>query len=316
MRHFGSIVLSLIVAPLIYLLTGVGLVKFAEANEGRTTLDFVTAALAVSALLLAGVFLAFLTAARLSPLGPMLAGLGFLAVGFWALVDPASFHDRMPEEILGVEDAAVLPAGGLTVLVAVPLLATVASSRRWRGYDRVEPARYGSAYGSTEFPPGATVPGFPQTGPTAPRYPTNATEPATPAYQNTGLGSPAYPHAGQPPPGAPGSPAYPRTAPGSPAYPRTEPGSPAYPRTAPGSPAYPPDSPAYPPAPPGSPTPETATPVYPLPGPTAPTWPRSEDLTDASELTRRLPKGTGQHQAATHPPPRDPPTDPEATRHL
>jgi hypothetical protein len=309
MRHLGSIVLSLVLAPLIYLLAGVGLVKFAEANEGGTTLDFVPAVAALGALLLAGVCYAILSMTRLSPLGPTLAGLAFLAAGFWALIDPASLRDRVPPDVLGVEGAALLPAAGLTVLLSVPLLATALSSRRWRRYDPAESPGYGAAYRPpptpTPVPPGAAVPGFPPTSPAAPEYqPYGATEATTRVYPPT---SPAYP---------PTSPAYPPT---SPAYPPT---SPAYPPT---SPAYPPTSPAYPPTSPASPAypaTEAATPAYPFPSPVSPTWPGSEESTDTAEQTRPLPANPGPNlpPPAAYPPSSGGypphPSDPEATRRL
>jgi hypothetical protein len=228
MRHLGSIVLSMILAPLIYVLGGVGIAKFAKAIDGRTAPDFVPAILSLGALLLAGVLYAILTMTRVSPLGPVLAGVGFLAVGFWALADPATLGDTLPQDVLGVRDAGILAAGPLALLISVPLLATIVSPRRWRRRDGVEAPTHGegdrtyAGYGAAEAgtpaylrpasgPPRETALGFP---PTAPDGPPHAHPPGYPRIEPT---MPTYPTAG------PTSPAYPRVDPNPPTYP-TRPG--------------------------------------------------------------------------------------------
>ncbi|HEY2947415.1 MAG TPA: hypothetical protein VGJ53_03300 [Micromonosporaceae bacterium] len=276
MRHLGSIVLSLIFAPLIYVLAGIGMAEFSRSIDGRTAPDFVPAVLSLGALLVAGVLYAILTISRLSPLGTMIAGLAFLAIGFWALVDPTSLRDTIPRDVLGVDNAGRLAAGPIMVLLSVPLLATVVSTRRWQRYDRVEPPAYGASYGgpaesdTSPYAPDST----PRYAPHPPSIPGFRPTSPAPAYPTAGQTSPAYPT------GYPTSPAYPTTyptSPTSPAYPAARPMSPAYPAAAPKPRAYPSNE---------------------------PTWPGA-DVTDAAEETRPLPPRPAPYSPgpAGHPPP-------------
>ena len=74
MRHLGSIVLSMLLVPIVYVLTGIGLVDWSVAESG-SSLDYPRLAVALVTLLGAGLAYAVLVLARLSPLGLILAGL-------------------------------------------------------------------------------------------------------------------------------------------------------------------------------------------------------------------------------------------------
>ncbi|HEX2774717.1 MAG TPA: hypothetical protein VHN18_20160 [Micromonosporaceae bacterium] len=126
MRHIRSFVLSLVLAPLIWALTGLGLVVQygvgldLPADRGRQV--------GLGALAAAGILVAVLALARLSPLGPALAGLGFLGAVAYA----PSLRLMVPALPNGLDDALVLPADGYAVVLGIPLLATALSGRRWR----------------------------------------------------------------------------------------------------------------------------------------------------------------------------------------
>jgi len=137
MRHLGSIVLSLLVAPLVYALIGVGLMKFPQAvvAADRDLPDYRATVAALGAPVVAGLLYAVLTLIRLSPLGPLLAGLAFLGVGLWPLLSLDTFHRTMPRDLLGVGHSGYEPAGGVSLLLAIPLLAA-AVTHRWRRYGR------------------------------------------------------------------------------------------------------------------------------------------------------------------------------------
>jgi hypothetical protein len=168
MRHLGSILLSLVLAPIIWLAAGVGLSKI---SEGFTTdPDYLAAFVGVLALGLAGLLYSVLMLARLSPLGPILAGLLYFGVSMWALANPESLANVLPQDILGVDGAGTAPAGGVAVLLAVPLLATVASPRRWRRYDRADAATHPTMYGSPASAPSSPYPNYPSPLP-PPTYP-------------------------------------------------------------------------------------------------------------------------------------------------
>jgi hypothetical protein len=157
MRHLGSLLLAIVLAPIVYLLTGVGLSAFGQA-AGRGIGERPTASLlSIATLAVAGAVYAVLVMARLSPIGPALAGFVFLAASAWPLVDPATY-DRTVDaigarfKILGVEILGIDLAGksGVTILLAIPLIATLTSARRWSRYaDRpaAEVAYYGQNTG-------------------------------------------------------------------------------------------------------------------------------------------------------------------------
>jgi hypothetical protein len=194
-RHLGSIVLSLLFGAAIYALTGVALLRGAGLREGLSS----DALVGVGAAAIAGLLYAVLVMARLSPLGPVLLGLAFLGVAGWVAAYPESFNDTMPAEPFGEPGVLTLPAMPMTVLLAVPLLATIVSPRRWRRSVRpapAEPADYPptadtaplgqhSQYGAPTSPPyGSPYPG--------PQYPSGGYPGSS--YGSSSYGSPpAYP---------------------------------------------------------------------------------------------------------------------------
>jgi hypothetical protein len=131
MRHLLSAVLGIVLSPLIYTIAGYAAVKVDQAT-GEGALDMVPAALGVVAAFTAGALYAILVMARLSPFGPILAGLLFLGVTLWALFNHDGFLATMQASVFGVRDVLHVPAGSGTALLAVPLLSTVFSPRRWR----------------------------------------------------------------------------------------------------------------------------------------------------------------------------------------
>jgi hypothetical protein len=130
MRHLVSIALALVVTPLIYISAGFSAIKFDAAHEAGV--DLAPAGLGLLAALLAGGLYALLVMARLSPVGPVLAGLSYLSVTLWWLFDEAGFVRTVPGDVLGVPGLLHVQVGFGTALLAVPLLATVGSRNRWR----------------------------------------------------------------------------------------------------------------------------------------------------------------------------------------
>ncbi|MDI1460472.1 hypothetical protein QEZ54_05780 [Catellatospora sp. KI3] len=130
-RHLGSLLLTLIFAPAIFLLTGTGLSAFNTTMAAGGAADaFLDAAAALGALLLAGILYAVLLLVRLSPVGPSLGGLAFLGTSAWALADGRSYQDTFA--LIDIHLAGAVGQTGLGVLLGVPLLATITSPRRWR----------------------------------------------------------------------------------------------------------------------------------------------------------------------------------------
>ncbi|WFE23508.1 hypothetical protein O7621_09640 [Solwaraspora sp. WMMD937] len=133
MRHLGSLILSLLLAPVIWFLAGLGLSEYALARRDAYSEPPLDVFIGLAALAVCGVSYALLLLPRLSPVGPVLAGASFVAVSVWATVDIVGFYDTMPRRLLGTDFVLTAPAEGLAVVLAVPLLATVFSPRRWRG---------------------------------------------------------------------------------------------------------------------------------------------------------------------------------------
>jgi len=175
MRHLGSFLLSMVLAAAIWITTGIGLSKFGEGLTDDP--DYLAAFVGMVALGIAGGLYAVLMLVRLSPVGLVFAGLSFFGMTMWGLTAPSSFRDTVPRNLFGVADAGWIPSAGMAALLAVPLLATIASPRRWRRFPRPDPGTYPTVYGS----PAPTPAGYSA----APNYP--------PAPAPTGLSyPPAY----------------------------------------------------------------------------------------------------------------------------
>jgi hypothetical protein len=128
MRHLKSFLLSLVLAPTIWALTGVGLAVHRSSGAGLETSVDTARVVGLAALAGAGVLVAVLALGRLSPLGPALAGLGFLAAAGYAPALPG----LLPELPMGLDAALLRPAEGYAVLIGVPLVATALCAHRWQ----------------------------------------------------------------------------------------------------------------------------------------------------------------------------------------
>jgi hypothetical protein len=190
MRHLGSLVLCLVLGAIIYVLTGISGSKWFEAETTSGGDRYGALALSIAAGLVAGGLYSLLVLARLSPIGTVLIGLVFLGVGLWSFFSPSSLADVIPQDILGVEGAGLGTAGPLSLIIAMPLLITIFSPRRWR--------RWGSAPAAVAPAPGYSPPPVPantfQAPPPAPSY---GAPSYSPAYNSPV--SPAYGGSPEPP---------------------------------------------------------------------------------------------------------------------
>jgi len=133
MRHLGSLLLSVVLAPVVWFLAGLGLSEYGQARIVTSAEPPPELFVGLAALLVAGLLYTLLVLPRLSPIGPVLTGSAFLAVSAWSALDMVSFHQTLPRRFLGTDFVLTAPGEGLAVLLAFPLLATVFSPRRWRG---------------------------------------------------------------------------------------------------------------------------------------------------------------------------------------
>jgi hypothetical protein len=128
MRHLWSLLLALGLTPLIYAAAGVSAIRLADARELGAS-----AGIGLGAGLLAGGLYALLVMVRLSPVGPVVAGLAYLGVTIWALLDRDGFTSIIPADLFNEVGALHRPVGMGTALLAAPLILTVFSPGRWRG---------------------------------------------------------------------------------------------------------------------------------------------------------------------------------------
>jgi hypothetical protein len=158
MRHLLSVVLSIVLAPLIYIAAGLAAIKLDAAHITSTDINWAAAGIGLGAGLAAGALYAVLVMTRLSPLGPVLAALLYLGATIWAFLNQASFAKALDFNLLGVKHVLLQPVGAGTLLLAVPLFATVFSRRRWSS-----PVETGLPYdASPDYPPspGSAAPAY------------------------------------------------------------------------------------------------------------------------------------------------------------
>src|SRR5205823_441198 len=118
-----------------------------------------------------------------------------------------SFTRIIPENVLGVRGALWAPASAVAVLLAMPLLVTIASPRKWRRWANPPAAVAAPGYtppavaGDESGYPGTPYPGAPSYSPSyspSPAYPGSPAYSAAPAYQSSGYQAPT---SGAPAPG-------------------------------------------------------------------------------------------------------------------
>ncbi|GAA0532984.1 hypothetical protein GCM10010172_12260 [Paractinoplanes ferrugineus] len=133
MRHIRSIFYALVLAPAAWVLTGVGLTSdlTARGRDGFAVENF----LGLLLLLLAGAAYGILVLGPISPAGPVAAGAFYLAITVWALLAPSAYADAWPPAVSKEGFDLSRPGFGLAALLAVPLLSTALSARRWQKYE-------------------------------------------------------------------------------------------------------------------------------------------------------------------------------------
>ncbi|NMO50983.1 hypothetical protein HH310_07235 [Actinoplanes sp. TBRC 11911] len=133
MRHFRSILYALVLAPAVWVLAGVGLTRdLSTRGRDEFAVESITG---LALLVLAGAAYAILVFAPISPAGPTLAGLAYLGVAIWTLQAPTAYADVWPAGVAKEGFDLSRPGYGLAALLAVPLIATTLSARRWKRYE-------------------------------------------------------------------------------------------------------------------------------------------------------------------------------------
>src|SRR5712664_2078250 len=118
MRHLLSLVLGLVLAPLIYIAAGFSAYQLGSVDiEKGVALG--TALLGLASAVAAGGLYSVLVMARLSPFGPVVAGLLYLGVSIWVGLAPSNFFHTLPDSFFGNGFVLILPAGWGTAVLAV-----------------------------------------------------------------------------------------------------------------------------------------------------------------------------------------------------
>ncbi|MBM2618989.1 hypothetical protein JIG36_25855 [Actinoplanes sp. LDG1-06] len=84
--------------------------------------------------MLAGAAYGILLLAPVSPAGPVFGGLAYLGISLWALVSPSGYAAVWPASVAKESFDLSRPGYGLAAMLAIPLLCTALSARRWAAY--------------------------------------------------------------------------------------------------------------------------------------------------------------------------------------
>jgi hypothetical protein len=183
MRHVLSLVVALVLTPVIYVTALISAARLGEAMDAGS-LTAGPAAIGFFAAVISGGLYAMLVLTRLSPVGPVLAGLAYLGLTVWAVMDHNAVTGLLRDVVKVVPDGSAL-APATTALLAVPLLATVFSLRRWRRRADGGPKGYNAAPDYPP-PPDTAAPAYQPTVPSLSDYrPSYYTPPSSPTSSPT-----------------------------------------------------------------------------------------------------------------------------------
>ncbi|MDT5040343.1 MAG: hypothetical protein QOE51_1328 [Actinoplanes sp.] len=134
MRHVRSILYALVLAPAVWVLCGAGFTGdlIGRAHDSAGTVESLTG---LMMLLLAGAAYAILIFSPISPAGPLLGGLVYLAAGLWSWAAPSSYASVWSPELSKDGFNLSLPGYGLALVLSVPMICTALSAQRWARYE-------------------------------------------------------------------------------------------------------------------------------------------------------------------------------------
>src|SRR5258705_9110670 len=144
MRHIGTLIAALVIAPLAWILTAYGQDRsaqtFANAGSGGAvnTGDVTRALLLLAA---AGVLLGLIATLRFSPLGAAVSGAAYIAIYATLLIAPHGLLNLFNHTVSVAGQRADLSTPirtGTTLILGAAMLVGVASVGRWRRWPRPE----------------------------------------------------------------------------------------------------------------------------------------------------------------------------------
>nr|BFE65226.1 hypothetical protein GCM10020063_097520 [Dactylosporangium thailandense] len=145
MRHVGSLIAGMFIAPIAWLLIAIGQQQSAETVAKwveRGAFDSVDLLVPAAYLLGAGLLIGLIASLRISPVGPIVAGLALLATYVSLFIDPLSVMNSLPRD-LAIGSLKVdlrLPiVNGTTAVLGLALLIAAFSVKRWRTWPTAVP---------------------------------------------------------------------------------------------------------------------------------------------------------------------------------
>jgi hypothetical protein len=136
MRHLWSLIAGVVLAPIVWAAAAYGQAVTAQVSANGAPTSFESKMLiAAAAFVGAGLVFGIIGTLRLSPVGPLVAGLAYLACYGFAIAAPGTAKDAF-DRVTKVGDyqihyASALTTGLIPVLGAAALMA-VFSAGRWR----------------------------------------------------------------------------------------------------------------------------------------------------------------------------------------
>ncbi len=137
MRHLGTLITAIVVAPLAWILLAIGQQRSVAAFSGDLQpAEFVQPLLVLAA---AGLLLGVLGTLRFSPLGAMAIGIVYILSNTMLLVSPSTVTRVFTDDlnVAGQHIDLVAPIRtGTTMVLGVLLLVGATSMQRWRRWPR------------------------------------------------------------------------------------------------------------------------------------------------------------------------------------
>lgn len=151
MRHLLSLIAGVVAAPLAWAALAKGQSGAADTVAAWAKDNaFDTADLIVPGAYLAGagILLGLIVSLRISPLGALVAALGYLGLNAGLFINPFAVRDAIPTKLLGQSIPLRTPLlNGTLLAVGALLLVAVFSAQRWRRWPTTETAATDSGAG-------------------------------------------------------------------------------------------------------------------------------------------------------------------------
>lgn len=199
MRHLGSLLAGILIAPVAWILIALGQQKSAstiaswQQSSGFDTADLL---LPAAYLLAAGILIGLIATLRISPVGALVTGVFYAGTFIALFVSPIRARNAVPEtlSLLGRKVALRTPLdNGTLLLVGIALLVAVFSVARWRSWPAAAPVTAPPAAEAVELggpvsSPADLPPEPAQTGQPVTHWPPSGPHPWTPAQARHSVG--------------------------------------------------------------------------------------------------------------------------------